>query len=267
MRLYIFPLLWVAVAGGPAVAGTLSFANTTPLVAYSGTAPAPFFSGANPYVGTSAIGSDFTTSTLTLQATPAASGSVSISMTYLSQFSGTETVGGQTVAAADIFLQPAGTNGFSYAIAMGAQANGLAAGFYTVLSDETSQQVWSARPGFIYGGAVASSTAYLPGQPGYSAMPMPTVLTAGTRLSGALITTVAEGQGWYAWNIAVTLAAGDVAVFDHGFDIFWGTADCANGAFLVDVPPLPVREPASTLTLVTALTWLSLVRFKTRLLH
>jgi hypothetical protein len=185
-----------------------------------------------------------------------------ISMTYMSRFAGNETVGGQTVAAADIFLQPAGTNGFSYSIAMGAQANGLAAGFYSVVSDETSQQVWSARPGFIYGGAVAASTQYLPGQPGFSAMAMPTVLTAGTRLGAVQITTVAEGQGWYAWNIAVALAAGDVAVFDHGFDIFWGTADCANGAFLVNVTSLPIIEPASYLTLIMAVTCLSLYRLK-----
>jgi hypothetical protein len=87
-------------------AGTVTTSNETALVAYSGAAPTPYFSGSNPYVATGSIGTDFATSTLTVQASAPINGKVDVTFTYLSDFAGTQTVNGVQVAPADIFLSP-----------------------------------------------------------------------------------------------------------------------------------------------------------------
>ena len=237
----------------PARAGSLTVLNDTAIAAYSGTAPAAYYGGSNPYVSTSAIGNDFTTSSLTMQTVAAAGGAVDVTFSYTTQFAGTEMVNGVQVGAADIFL--AGASGvFSYGIALGDQAQngGVAAGFYQVQSAATSQQIWGGRAGFVYGGGIAANTQFQPGQAGYAVTAMPTVITAGRLLSGATVGTVSEGQGWNQWNVSVQLTQSEAAMFGQGMSIFWGTADCANGAFLANVPELAVPEPASLFILATA---------------
>jgi hypothetical protein len=71
------------------------------------------------------------------------------------------------------------------------------------------------------------------------------VITAGRYLGSAAITMANAGQGWYDWNISVVMTANQATLFDQGFGIFWGTADCANGAFYSQLPALPVPEPTS----------------------
>ena len=236
----------VVALAAPAHAGSVTVMNDTALVAYSGYAPAAYFSGSNPYVGTTAIGSGFATSSLTVQAAPDIGGAVDVTFSYLSQFAGTQTVNGVEVAAADIFLAPGG-GAFTYGISLGDQAQngGVGAGFYQVGSAETSQQIWGGRSGFTYGGGVAPTTQFQPGQAGFSMTAMPTVITSGQYLSGAGIATIAVGQGWYNWNVSIEMTVSQAALFDQGFNVFWGTADYANGAFLANVSAHDVPEPPS----------------------
>lgn len=174
---------------------------------------------------------------------------------------GTITIAGVAVRYADIFLgsvSAAGIPDFGYAIALGYQAKngGLAAGFYSATNDETSQAIWGSRAGFIYGGAYGQSAAWQPGQSGYSAAPSPTVLTTGTKLGGANVTDQALTGGWYDLTAQITLTAAQAAYFDNGMDVFWGTGDCANGAFLAQLSGLPMPEHCSFAVLASGLFYL-----------
>ena len=249
---------------GAARAGSITMVNTTDITAYQGNSPVAYFGGANPYVAQSPIGTDFTTSSLTIQTTTAAAGVV-VDFRYLTQFSGTETLNGQLINNADIFLNTGGgygTPGFTYAISLGDQSTngGLKAGFYSVGADATSQDIWSSRPAFIFGGAYGSSHTFQPGQPGYSANAAPTVLTAGQYLSGASISEISVGQGWYQLDAKITMTASQAAMFANGIDVFWGTGDCANGAFLADFSGLPMPEPCSAAILISGLFYLAVRR-------
>jgi hypothetical protein len=266
MHRFLAAALLALMLPNPAEAGSLTVFNSTDLVAYQGSAPAAYFGGANPYVAQQAIGNDFTTTSLTLQAQQGTNGDVTVDFDYITQFSGSETTAGVTVSAADIFFQPAGGaqagNGFTYGIALGDQAGngGLAAGFYQVQSDATSQSIWSARGGFIYGGAVAPTASYEPGQPGYGALSIPTVITSGQLLGGASVAITEVSAGWYSVDASTTMSAQQAALFAQGIDVIWGTGDCGNGTFLAELPGLPISEPGSLILLVSALGWTSAVR-------
>jgi hypothetical protein len=238
----------------PAAAGSLTLMNTTDLVAYQGSAPAPFFPGPNPYVAQQAIGSEFTTPELTVSATLLTNGSTQLTFDFETAFSGYETINGVTIQAADVFLQPI-SGGPLFGISLGDQAQngGVQAGFYQVQSAATSQSIWAARPSFYYGGAIATSAQYLPGQAGYSAAPIDTVITAGTLLSHAAVAMTAASLGWYNIDASVVLTPQQSALFAAGFDVLWGAGDCGNGAFETEVPSIPVMEPASFLLLVTGI--------------
>jgi disulfide bond formation protein DsbB len=227
-----------------AVAGSITMTNTTAITAYSLTSPYAYFGGANPYVAVAPVGASFYTPTLTVQA-DAVGGNVVLTLEYATLFPGTMVVNGQIVSNADIFL--GNGSGFSYAIALGyeSQNGGMAAGLYSVGAYATSMDIWGTRPGFAYGGAYGTSAAVEPGAPGYSASLAPTVLTAGTYLSAATVTDAAMGDGWYQLAAQVTLTPAQAAGFADGLEIFWGTGDCGNGSFDVDVAGLPMAEPCS----------------------
>jgi hypothetical protein len=248
----------------PAHAGSITDTNVTAITAYDGASPTPYFGGANPYVAQGPIGTEFETASLTLSAVSTGAGIV-LDLRYVTRFSGYEVLNGIAIANADIFLGNGGgsaTSPFGYAIALGDQAQnaGLAAGFYSVGQVETSQAIWQSRPQFVYGGAFGSSAAMEPGQAGYSAAAAPTVLTAGTRLGGAVITETELASGWYQLDAQITLTAAEAAYFGNGMDVFWGTGDCANGSFMADFSSLPMPEPCSAAMLAAGVFYMLMRR-------
>ena len=258
-----------------AQADTVTVQNTTDVVAY-GTGSS---GGPTNYYGNSAvggpIGSNFATSSLAFTSTLLSNGNYSIDLQYTTLFSGNESLNGQQIYYPDIFLRSseAGYSNapFNYAISLGDETKngGLSAGFYSVSSYLTSQQVWSGRPGYVYGGQYTSSTAYQPGQAGYAGYNAPVVLTGGNKLLDANISTGQAG-GAYTVSAQLTLTAQEAAGFGDGFDVFWGTGDCANGAFLAEFSPTgnggptgsPVPEPAALALVGVGMGCIGLVRRK-----
>ncbi len=240
----------------PAMAGSDTIANTTDVVAYTGNDPNAYFGGSNPYVSSGSIGSTFDTSSMTIVADWASGGNMTLSLEFTTSFPGSMTENGVTTQLADIFLRPGNmgysSSAFTYGISMGDQSanGGQAAGLYKVTTDATSQQIWSSRSQFVYGGAYTNTTAYAPGDAGYSAYAAPTVITSGHKMANALISTTALSPGLYQVDATVTLTPAEAALFSGGFNVFWGTGDCANGPLMVYVPDIPVMEPASLLLLI-----------------
>lgn len=259
-RKVILALGFAAAATPCAQAGTITIANITATTAYQGLSPTPYFPGVNPYVAMAPIGADFQTSSLTVQ-TSVSNGGTVLSLSDLTRFPGEDSIAGIGVRYADIFLGVpgfVGTPDVIDAIALRAQAQrgGRAAGFYNVTAAETSQAIWGTRTVYIYGGAYGQSAAWQPGQPDYSAAAAPTVLTAGTHLGGAFITDIAMAGGWFDLDAQITLTPAEAAAFANGVDVFWGTGDCANGAFLAQLSDLPMPEPCSLAILLSGVFYL-----------
>ena len=270
----------VSVTAVQARANTVTVQNTTDVVAYgTGSSAGPTNYYGNSDVGSAAIGVNFETSQLAYSTTLLANGNYSMDLQYTTLFSGSESLNGQQIYYPDIFLRTgdAGYSSapFNYAISLGDEkANGgLAAGFYSVSSYLTSQQVWSGRSNYVYGGQYTNSTAYQPGQAGYTGYNAPVVLTSGKLLGGAAVTTAQSGSA-YTVSAQITLTAAEAAGFIDGSDIFWGTGDCANGSFLADFAPAgsggptgaPVPEPAALLLVGVGAACIGLVRRKQALL-
>ncbi len=257
-------------------ATTTTVQNTTDVVAYiDGSSPGPTNYYGNSAVGSTSIGSNFETSQLAYTTTLLASGNYSIDLQYTTLFSGSETLNGQQIYYPDIFLRTPESGysnaSFNYAISLGDETanHGLAAGFYSVSSYLTSQQVWSGRSGFVYGGQYTNTTAYQPGTAGYAGYNAPVVLTSGNKLGGATVSSTQSGST-YTVSAIITLTAAEAAGFIDGADVFWGTGDCANGSFLADVSPTggggptgsPVPEPAALLLVGVGVGCIGLVRRK-----
>ena len=258
-------------AHSAAQAGTIVVQNTTDVVAYnsgSGGGPTGYFNGSD--VGSS-IGSNFATSQLAVTTSELSNGTYAVDLQYTTLFSGSETLGNSAIYYPDIFLRTSAAGysntAFNYAISLGTETanGGLAAGFYSVSSYLTSQQVWSGRPGYVYGGQYTGSSAYQPGQAGYAGYNAPVVLTGGNLLGAASVSTGQSG-GAYTVGVQLTLTAAEAAGFVDGADIFWGTGDCANGAFLASLgsgtgsPTGTIPEPAPLALLVVGVGSLLLVR-------
>jgi len=245
---------------------------TTLVEAYSGNSPDNFFTptsygsqwGPNisnpgdPYSTTGAT-ITWTGNTITFQfdtTFPANSTQPGVDTTYTKQ----------PVYAADIFIKSTGGsavpqyNQFDYAIALGftqAADGGLSAGLYQVSSAKTSQDIWTSRTGFVYGGEYApTSTCGTAGCTGGQLSP--TVLTGGTQQSDITVGTT-FGTGTMDVSVTATDAAGLAelnAIFGNGdFDIFWGTGDCSNAPIWGDVTLTNnnVPEPGSVGLLASAL--------------
>jgi hypothetical protein len=166
---------------------------------------------------------------------------------YYTAFNGSNVVAGYTVGYADIFF---GGIGAGYAISFGDQtANGgvSQAGVYKAGGEASSQQIWGTRSGVTYG------AAYNGGQTAY------TVVTGGSLVEGVTITDTQMMNGQY--DLAVTfgnLPFDLVQAFENGsLTAFWGTGDCANGAFLVQV-----SEPASYAALLFGVLMIGFISWK-----
>lgn len=170
----------------------------------------------------------------------------SATLNYYTAFSGIDSVNGYNVGYADVFF---GGVGAGYAISLGDEtANGgvSQAGVYEVSSEKTSQQIWGARSGITYGqGFNGGQTAY-------------TVVTGGSLLEGVTITDTLMKNGEY--DLAITfgnLPFDVVQAFESGgLTAFWGTGDCANGAFV------EVSEPASYAALLLGVMMIGFISWK-----
>lgn len=272
MRGFLAFLVFVAAASAQAAATSITVANTTDNVAYlsgPGGGPTDYFSGGTSNVGAAPVDLAFATQQLAVSSIPLAGGGYVLDFRYTTLFSGSEVVSGAAVYYPDIFLRSnsAGYSAapFDYAISLGdEEANGgLQAGFYAASSSMTSQQIWSGRPGFIYTGQYTDTASYQAGQAGYVGYDAPTVLTGGTRLAGVSVGYMPQGTA-YVVDASLTLNAAQAALFANSVDVFWGTGDCANGAFLATLQPLTgnvdVPEPATRLLFGAGLITLTAMR-------
>jgi PEP-CTERM motif len=184
---------------------------------------------------------------------------------------GVDTAYAQPVYAADIFIKSGGTstapaaNQFNYAIALGYTATadgGLSAGVYAVTSEKTSQQVWSQRNKYTYGGMYAVASDCAVNSRGDSTdctspQQAPTVLTGGTQEQDITVNTT-FGSDTVDVAITATDATGLAelqSIFGDSFDLFWGTGDCSNAPIygVVTLGETEVPEPGSLALFGTAL--------------
>ncbi|HET6185350.1 MAG TPA: hypothetical protein VFA03_17380 [Acetobacteraceae bacterium] len=228
-----------------------SIPDTTDDLAYWGFQPTGYFGG---YDRGDVVGTGFDTSEIVVSETAGAHGALDLEFKLYTQFSGTDCFGSTCAYNADLFLRtPArGYNAapFNYAVTLGGQAaNGgfATAGFYAVTSYATSQDIWAGRTGFIYGGAYTDDAGSVPAEP------VPTVLTGGVLHADAVMTQTTAGPGLYIDDIALTLTGADAALLRNGFDLIWGTGDCANDTVFGTVGPASVPEPAGAAVLGLAL--------------
>ncbi len=224
--------LMISAGGAHAGSETFATSNTTTVNGSDGTA---YTAPAN-YIGT-----PYQTTGMSV----VENGS-SATLNYYTAFSGTDSVNGYNVAYADIFF---GGIGAGYAISLGDEvANGgvSQAGVYAVSSAASSQQIWGGRSGITYG------LGYNGGQTAY------TVVTGGSFLEGVSITDKLLANGQYDLAISFDNLPFDlVQAFENGsLTAFWGTGDCANGAFV------EVSEPASYGALLLGVMMIGFISWK-----
>jgi hypothetical protein len=157
---------------------------------------------------------------------------------------------------ADIFLGSGKTDTFGYAVSLGDQGasgannGGVAAGFYKVSSEKTSQDIWQSKGG-TYGGR------YL-GLDGTTWYKSATVLTGGTQTTQTQLftetatetTTSADGSFGYLVDMKLSAKTTDfIALFGSGLSIFWGTADCSNDPIEAFIPYAPTPHIPEPMTL------------------
>jgi hypothetical protein len=235
----------------PGNADVMTFANTTTVQAYNGNSPDNFFGGQSwgANVGDS-DGFDTTGIVINRQTN-------SIDFQIQTAFDGPDTSYANapynvTISYADIFLNPIDSatppTTYQYAISLGDQTanGGLAVGFYQVTSDKTSEQIWSSRTQFIYGGK------YAPDGDTAAAQYAPTVVTGGTLLTDWTVTILPYSDGVLDVSLSTTDAAQFAALFDN-FDLFWGTGDCSNAPLFVAVDAAAVPEPPALAMLAAGL--------------
>lgn len=255
MRLCIAVAVMAAWCGS-ALAGpqVTTIHDTTADIAFHGSSSTGWFGGSDQG---DMIGSGFDTSKIVVSEKLKANGGLKLDFKLHTQFSGTDCFGSTCAYYADLFLRTPATGysaaPFEYAITLGDQgANGgfSTTGLYTVGSAATSQDIWSGRTGFIYGGA------YIPDDDSAAAELAPTVLLSGTHVANATVSQTAVAGG-YVENVSLDLTAAEAAPFLGGFDLFWGTGDCANDSVFGTVASVP--EPAALAVFVMGLMGLGMI--------
>jgi len=232
-------LLWT----GYAHAGPLQATNTTTVMGSDGQSYG-------------SLGADFSTTGLAVSST-SHGGSYALTLAYTTTFNGLFSSGDINTYYPDIFLRVPGADqpnaAYNLAIALGDEGanGGQAAGLYTPGSIASSQSIWSGRSGYLYGAGFQSQT-------GSSIESAPVVMLSGSQIFGThvaskLVDTNTQANGAEIYKFVVTISgvsAALAATFDHGFDAFWGTGDCGNGAFVAKFAANPfvtqVPEPSST---------------------
>jgi hypothetical protein len=251
MRNILAPLLvalpFLAAAEAPAAPVTID--NTTIVDGSDGTSYG-------------SVGADFQTPSVAISGTQN-SGGYALTLAYTTTFDGLASSGDVSTYYPDIFLRAPASSGnaqaFGYAVSLGDEDDngGTAPGFYTPDHIATSQSIWSGRGGYNYG------AAYTPmGGASYAA---PVVMLAGAEIAGTSVTSTTtdthhklDGSELYTMQVTISgLSAAIAASFSGGLDAFWGTGDCANGAFLATDAASPffvaVPEPADLVPAVFGL--------------
>lgn len=237
-------------------AGTVTTINdTTDDIAYTGSSPTGWFGGS---AQGDVIGSNFDASRIVVTEAGGAHGALNLTFQISTQFSGTDCFGSTCAYNADLFLRTPSKGyssaPFNYAVALGGQApNGgyAAPGLYAVSSFETSQDLWASRGGFIYGGE------YVPHDDSAASELAPTVLTGGFKLADATYVQTG-GPDNYTDTILLTATGPEAQALRNGFDVFWGTGDCANDSIFGSVAPVP--EPATLAILGMSVVTLTAMR-------
>ncbi len=232
-----------AALAGPARAGvTTIISDATDDIAYYGNGPTGWFGGSDQG---DVIGNDFDTSKIVVKEKDGKNGALKLTFKLYTQFGGTDCFGSTCAYYADLFLRTPSSGysalPFNYAITLGDQKpNGgySKPGLYSVTSYVTSQDIWSSRGGFIYGGA------YVPDNDSAAPESAPTVLTSGTLLDHAKVHQHHKGNDGYVEDISLTVTGQAALDLSKGFDVLWGTGDCANDAVFGSVPSR-VPEPGT----------------------
>jgi hypothetical protein len=238
-------VLLLLCVSGTAMPAPITLVNTTAVIGSNG-------------ADYSQIGADFDTVSVGVSGSEQ-DGIATLNLAYSTTFPGVESSGDVTTYFPDVFLcvPDGGCAGgsFTYAIALGDEGanGGQPAGFYAPETIATSASIWGSRTGYIYGAKYRPSGS----ADQYTA---PVVMMSGSVIAGTSVSsqvsdtgTLYNGQALYTLNIAVSgLGPALTATIGGGFDAFWGTGDCANGAFLASWPgsgtlfePVPVGEPSS----------------------
>lgn len=245
-------LMLAAFSGMAAAAPVTTILDTTDDIAFQGSSPTGWFGGSDQG---DVIGDNFDTSQIVVTETSLAHGGIGLDFKLYTQFSGTDCFGSTCAYNADLFLRTpsAGYSAtpFNYAVTLGGQGSngGLTqTGLYQVGTYATSQDIWAGRSGFIYGGE------YVPDDNSAPAEQVPTVLTSGTFVTGATVSQSSVAGG-YIDDISLDLTAAEAVPFLNGFDVLWGTGDCANDTVFGTVP-----EPAALAVFVIGLMGLGMIR-------
>lgn len=235
-----------------AAAPVTTIVDTTDDIAFQGSSPTGWFGGSDKG---DVIGTNFDTSQIVVTESGLAHGGLNLDIKLYTQFSGTDCFGNTCAYNADLFLRtPAAgysATPFNYAITLGGQAsNGgyATTALYQTGTYLTSQDIWASRSGFIYGGE------YIPADGSTPTGAVPTVLASGTLVTDATLTQTAVAGG-YIDDISLDLTAAQALPFLNGFDVLWGTGDCANDTVFGTVP-----EPASLAVFVMGLMGLGMIR-------
>ena len=249
-------LLILAAFSGVATAApvTTTIVDTTADIAFHGSSPTGWFGGSDQG---DVIGTGFDTSKIVVTEKLKANGGLKLDFKLHTQFSGTDCFGSTCAYYGDLFLRTPATGysatPFDYAITLGDQGpnGGLSTtALYKVGSYATSQDIWSGRTGFIYGGE------YIPDDDSAAAELAPTVLLSGSHIANATVSQTEVAHG-YIEDVSLDLTAAEAAPFLGGFDLFWGTGDCANDSVFGSVTPVP--EPAALAIFVMGLMGLGMI--------